>query len=153
MAFLAVVIAFLATAASAEEKVSEYDRFRLWHECGLMGLHIENLDKDATDIGLTKDAITVAARSRLRSARLFQAGESRPTLVVRVSLFGQAFSIMVEYVKPVYDFASGVSAGAVVWFDGSIGTHGGDAPYILSSVSMHVDRFIDEYLRVNESAC
>ena len=36
---------------------------------------------------------------------------------------------------------------------GSTGTHGDNASYILSSASQHVDKFIDEYLRVSADAC
>ena len=33
------------------------------------------------------------------------------------------------------------------------GTNGGDPGYVLSLVSQYTDKFIDEYLRVNEDAC
>ena len=36
---------------------------------------------------------------------------------------------------------------------GSTGTHGGDAGFILSAVSQHLDKFLVEYLRVNEENC
>ena len=42
---------------------------------------------------------------------------------------------------------------ASTWDIGSFGTHGGNAGYILQSVSEHLDRFVLEYLRVNEAAC
>ena len=35
------------------------------------------------------------------------------------------------------------------WNTGFAGTHGGNAGYVLSSVSRDADKFIDEYLRVN----
>ena len=41
----------------------------------------------------------------------------------------------------------------MMWETGSYGTHGGDADYILQAVSERLDRFILEYLRVNETAC
>ena len=40
---------------------------------------------------------------------------------------------------------------AATWDRGVVGQGGG--AYILSSVSRLTDKFIDEYLRVNESAC
>ena len=42
---------------------------------------------------------------------------------------------------------------ASTWHSGAVGTHGDDASYILSAVSRYMDRFLVEYLRVNEEAC
>lgn len=43
---------------------------------------------------------------------------------------------------------------ATTWLGGSVlGTHGGDASYIVSSLSQHLDQFLTEHLRVNEEAC
>ena len=44
---------------------------------------------------------------------------------------------------------------AIVWLSGSTGVYGAAAGsgFILSSVSHHTDKFIDEYLRVNADAC
>ena len=149
-----VALAFvLAAPSGAAEKVSQADRFRLWNDCRTMGLAVEDLPKSATEIGLTKEAVTVAVRSRLRAARLYRADDGVPFLPVTLNVVGSAFSISVEYLKWVKDRASGISSGATTWARGSTGTHGRDASYILSAVSQHVDAFIDEYLRVNEAAC
>ena len=74
-------------------------------------------------------------------------------LNVQVVVVGRAFSIHISYEQYVRNVAAGESWYAPTWRDGSTGTHGGDAGYILQAVSEHVDRFIVEYLRVNESAC
>ncbi len=155
IAFLAMIVVapLMVAPAGAAEKVSDADRFQLWHDCEPMGLVVENLHKDAVDIGLTKDTITVAARSRLRSARLYQAGRGVPFLAISVNIVGAAHGILVTYSKWVHDRASGLSRGASLWDSASTGTHGGDPHYVLSSVNQHVDRFIDEYLRVNEAVC
>ena len=42
---------------------------------------------------------------------------------------------------------------AATWDTTSYGTHGGNAGLILQFVSEHLDRFVLEYLRVNEVAC
>ena len=147
--FIAMLI--LAVPARAEN-VTGYDRFQLWNDCQPMRLVVEGLDKDTTDIGLTKDAITVAVRSRLRAARLYTA-ETDPRLYVRVQVVDTAFYTSVEYGKRVADSASGGSTVVTTWGARSIGTHSRNASYILSPVSENVDKFIDEYLRVNEDAC
>ena len=143
----------LAVPAAGAEKVTKRDRFSLWNDCRTMGLAVENLDKAATEIVLTKEAVTVAARSRLRSARLYRADGGVPFLGVSVTIVGSAFGVEVAYSKWVKDGASGISRGAYTWIRTSVGTHGRDESYILSSVSRKVDEFIDEYLRVNDSDC
>lgn len=143
---------FFTAAAWAETAVSGLDRFRLFNNCRSLDLVIEDLNKDAPRIGLKKKEITIAVRSRLRAARLYSKGQLA-YLYVNVTVTNLAFGIKVEYKKWLGDAVSGERGGATTWDAGSIGTHGQDSGYILSSVSRHTDEFIDEYLRVNESAC
>ena len=148
---MGVATLFLAATAVTEE-VTDRDRFLLWNDCEPAVLVVEDLSNDAADIGLTRNAIEVAARSRLRAARLYDA--DKPTfLTVTVTVVGAAFTVIVAYWKELRDSASGEIGYARTWYRGGAGTHGRDAGYILSSVSQHTDEFIDEYLRVNEEAC
>ena len=141
----------LAEAASAES-VTDYDRFRLWNNCQPMDLMVGSLSKDVAQIGLTKEKIAISVRSRLRAARLYDMS-ARPFLYVNVLVVGRAFGSFVEYNKIVTDRATGEENAAATWSRHGTGTHGGDAGYILSATAEHMDRFIDEYLRVNEDAC
>ena len=149
-----VVLLFIATSALAEE-VSDFDRFRLWNDCGAMDLVVAELDQDAAEIGLTKEAIETAVRSRLRAARLYDA-DARSYLYVRVSVVvsvvGGGFNVEVDYNKPVVDPASGQSNYASTWDEGGVGISR-DGNYILTVTSRFMDRFLDEYLRVNADAC
>ena len=149
---MAVLLLFIATSALAEE-VSDLDRFRLWNDCLAMDLIVEGLNQDAAEIGLTKEAIETAVRSRLRAARLYDA-DAGPFLYVRVAVAGVGFSIEVEYRKLVFDPASGQSHYASTRRLSSTGTHGRSGKnYILTATSQDMDRFLDEYLRVNADAC
>ena len=134
-----------------EDWKDQFDRFQLWNGCGPMNLAVENLPDDAGEIGLTRDAITAAARSRLRAARLYE-DEVTPVLSVSVNVVGRAFGTDIELIKRVTD-DNGLRGIAVTWRIRTTGTHGGVAGYILSSIARSVDRFIDEYLRVNADAC
>ena len=114
------------------------------------------LSDDATSIGLTKDAIEVAARSRLRAARLYTEDLDEAALsflVIQVDVGSDAFSVRIAYGKRKRDLATGLELVAMSWDGGSIGTHGRDSSYILSTVAQHTDKFIDEYLRVNTDSC
>ncbi|MDE0176817.1 MAG: hypothetical protein OYH76_24440 [Defluviicoccus sp.] len=151
---VAVALALvLAVPAGAAEKVTERDRFRLWNDCRPMELVVEDLSKDAAAIGLTTEAITVAVRSRLRAARLYLSNDGLPFFSVSVNVGRAAVSIQVGYLKLLLDSASGEVSGAVTWRSGVAGTHGRDASFIRSAVVGQVDKFIDEYLRVNADAC
>ena len=74
-------------------------------------------------------------------------------LYVRVGVVGRAFSTEVSFKKSLYDAVSDRHGFAATWDTGSDGTHGGDAGYILQFVSEGLDRFVLEYLCVNEAAC
>ena len=145
-----VLAALLAAAPSHAQ--TDLDRFRLWNDCGAVDLVVEDLSDDADGIGLTKTAVETAARSRLRAARLYD-DTAVPGLYVVVHVVGHAFSITTEFNKWVTD-ANGLRGYAGTWRTRGTGTHGGgDAGYILSLIAQHMDRFIDEYLRVNADAC
>ena len=74
------VLLFIGTSVLAEE-VSDLDRFQLWNDCRAMNLVVEGLNQDAAEIGLTREAIETAVRSRLRAARLYNA-DAGPFLYV-----------------------------------------------------------------------
>ena len=151
-----VAALFLTAASASAGEVTDYDRFKLWNECRPLSLVVQKLPDVAAAIGLTEEAIEVAVRSRLRAARLYS--EDYPEtawsyLYVNVNVVDSAFGISVEYMKNVKDLATMLESTAPTWIIGSTGTHGRDPGYILSSVTRRADRFIDEYLRVNEGAC
>ncbi len=85
--------------------------------------------------------------------RLYDAEAADHFLYVNVTVVGRAFSTRVGYNKWLHDEALDIGGMAETWHTGSAGTHGGDASFILQGVSEHMDRFVVEYLRVNESAC
>ena len=132
------------------------DRFSLYNECRPMDLGVETLHPDAAEIGLTEASIQAAVESRLRSARLYDSADdddTNPRFYVNVFVSGSAFFIGLNYQKYVHDPASGVTSRTTTWDTGGGGTHGGNAAFILSSISGYMDEFLVEYLRVNEAAC
>ena len=145
-------LVWLADSASAAS-VTDFDRFQLWSDCRPMGLVVESLPEDAVQIGLTKERIAIAVRSRLRAARLYEVPARTPYLYVNVHVSNLSFSYSIDYNKFVQDLVTGKTYPAPTWMIGGTGTHGKDAGYILSVVAQNMDRFIDEYLRVNEDAC
>lgn len=139
-------------AAFGETGASDYERFRLFSDCKPMGLVVENLQPNVVEFGLSKDSVQAAVESRLRLARLYDS-ESWNRLYVNINTIGVAYSINVQYDKGLYDAQSDVWGYATTWNDGSVGTHRKNAGYILSNLSEIIDRFLVEFLRVNEEAC
>ena len=152
--------ALLLTAASTSAgEVSDYDRFRLWNECKPLYLLVRNQDEGAKKIGLTKQQLEIAARSRLRAARIYSAEvKSGPQVFYYVNADigkGGTFLVSVELWKWLKDELR-VTTGlwpATTWDTYGYGTHGQDPTAIVSLVSQLTDKFIDEYLRVNADSC
>ena len=138
--------------AGWEALLDSRDRFQLWSACRPLNLIVEGLPEDAEEIGLTEERIQTAAESRLRAARLYDA-EADHDLYVNVHVVGSAFSIGIGYNKLLHDEALDIVGRAQTWDTRAVGTHVGDASFILQGVSEHMDLFVVEYLRVNESAC
>ena len=118
-----------------------------------MRLVVEKMSPDASNIGLTEKAIQNYAEGRLRGTGLFRP-EWPDYLYLRTTVVGVAFSIDVQFKKPLVD--PYVDAGkhfAVTWHKATTGTHSNDSGYIISSIRESVDEFLVEYLRVNDKAC
>ena len=164
-----LVFALAVVPASANEGVTDADKFSLWAKCEPMMLAVTVGTKDS-DIELREKDVTNAIRSRLRAARLYTekpldgmlfAGErfelpgiSRsPTLYVGVDVTNMAFNINMGLLKHMRDDATQIDHIAVSYTKGIYGGHGGRPDYVMSSLSAAMDAFIDEYLRVNEKDC
>ncbi|MCY4131121.1 MAG: hypothetical protein OXF39_00555 [Nitrospira sp.] len=142
--------------AAAKEllRKSFKDLFQLYTNCKRMDLVVETLSPDAAKIGLTRRQIIAAVESRLRSARLYSNDRKGVYLYVNVTVIGSAFNIFLSFSKTLHDPISTLDNFAETWKRGSTGTHGrSGAAYIVSSVSLLIDEFLVEYLRVNEKAC
>ena len=147
------LLALVMVSATGQDASTPFDRFRLFNNCQPMRLLVEDLPDGAADIGLTEERLVLAAESRLRAAQLYTAEDSVSYLYLNVNVTGRAFSTSLNYSKTLIDPLSVESGFATTWHTGSTGTHGGGVEYIVSWVSRHLDRFLTEYLRVNEAAC
>ena len=77
----------------------------------------------------------------------------RVTVLLSEDRRGGAYSDEVSLKKYLREGVSQQNGIASTWDASGVGMHAGDAGYILQHVSEHLDRFILEYLRVNEAAC
>ena len=170
---LIVLIAFQSGSMVAQDTKSPRSRFNLYNACRPMGLRVwaspgsRAPADDASESAISRwledhqrfnDRFRVAAESRLRAARLYadlsdDAKTNGTFLYIAVSVAGPAMCLRVEYVKRLRDPLSGETFPAGTWMESSTGTHSGDDGFIVQSVSELLDKFLVEYLRVNEEAC
>ena len=148
----ALALATGGTPASAEEAVTELDRFRLWNDCQPMGLIVKGSDKSAA-IKLTKEAIEIDVRGRLRAAGLYKADLVGSLLQVFVTGDSRSFAFSISYAKWLTDAVSGEAGFAGTWAFTGGGSHGLGSGYIRTHISQSVDQILDYYLWVNADAC
>ena len=153
LVLVVLTLSLFVSETSGKTLLEQLKRFKLFAKCQPIKLLVEGLPPDASKINLTRESIQVTAESRLRSARLYHS-EARYTLYINVNIVGPAYSVRLDFKKPVRDFFSNELFGmATTWDTGSIGLHGSDGRFILSSISQLMDHFLVEYLRVNEEVC
>ena len=114
---------------------------------------IENLNSDALDIGLTKRRIESRVNVRLRQINLKPATYRAEALYINIIVVGGAYNIIVDFTRPTLFFKGEdlYQIGlAKVYSLGVTGTHGRDPDYIISALDGLLDRFLSDYLDVND---
>ncbi len=138
--------ALLLPVASGQD-IQTPDRFQLFNNCKPMGLEIGNVFDDVLALGIAEENVRAAAESRLRAAQLYTAN-APASLFIAVS----KYKIQLKYRKPVRDLAS--SEIRAVWtFSNAAEVRDGTAASVMLEIAKQLDRFLVEYLRVNESVC
>ena len=163
--YAAAVLLLAGTAAPAFGQYGFDDRFELWAECSRFWPEV-HVNQGQAVSKIDDEAVMIAVRSRLRSAKLFDdrlsdnsfeysfpPWEKGVWLIVDVQIVGVAFTTSVKLYKRRMDLFSGDRATDLAWEHSVLGTYGGDEGYILGTVGNAMDRFIDRYLHVNEAAC
>ena len=153
--WLAATLLLIDASGSAGE-VSDQDRFQLWNGCQPIALAVAFEEPKWSKIGLTKETIEATVRSRLHAARIYGDRDSAVTAlvveVVQVTGAPPLFRIKFEHVKMLMDEMSDVRDFSRTWFEYRWNS-AKDVGTVLSALAQSTDRFIDEYLRVNEDAC
>lgn len=145
---LALAALLAAPAAGQDGEPTGLELFQLFNGCRPITMHV------LSDGLLSTKTVRLAVESRLRAARLYtdSSDAAAGSLMVEVSTLDNSFSVAVSYVKFVTD-RLGLNGPAIAWITNGFGTHAGRASYVKSSLSDHMDKFLNEYLRVNGDAC
>jgi hypothetical protein len=133
-----------------------------WSDSGLetanykyVAVVVEGLSADAGSIGLTKERIRTRVELKLRSAGLTPSNDvnkNNAYLYVNIGVIRNAYNISVEY-KRLVDFTTGnlrYQKMATTQNFSNAGMHGNDAAYIMNVLNILLDRFLNEYLKVNQ---
>ena len=149
LALLSLVV-FLCEQVQAE--ITPRNRFELFNECAPIDLIVEALSEEAVNMGLTEDRIQRVVEGRLKARRLFDK-QAPSYLYVRIGIGATAFNIGVFFNKKLSDSITNLSGTAITWDTGRYGTHGKDSAFVIRELSVNLDEFIREYLRVNGATC
>lgn len=154
-----MTIAELLEQQAKMTPAEKVEQFNLFTNCRPLAVTVGKASQAWGKLGLTRADIQNAAESRLRAARIYgdEGDYSNPLLRIIAGIVGGAFSVELFLDKPLFDGKySSLFGDATTYMDGHLGTHGGGfggGSYILSTLSLMLDRFIANYLRVNEAAC
>lgn len=162
MGLTALAWLVISPAALADDEIGSHDIFRLCNSVEKIRLVVEDVPSDAIEIGLTSERIENVAESRLRAARIYdpegadflhiQSNAIVPKYVSGEQI-GDGQTIAVSYDlgfnKIIFDSDVKEFGFAETWSQGSILM--ADANFTVQAISEAVDRFINEFLRVNES--
>ena len=123
---------------------------------------IEELPQSIQDTGLTEGRIRTRLESRFTSVGLSPLNRRLDRsadhfLYVGFGGYGNAFDLNLAFVREVSYFLPNPTGErylahykfARTWPTGTIGTHSGNAGFILESLDEHLDKFVNEYLMAN----
>lgn len=128
------------------------ERRRLLTECAPVGLFVTVTDYE--EIGLTADRVRTMGESRLRAARLYESEIGlEAELVLTVIVFRDIYMYNANIAKRRLDPFTGDDLMTAYLPVPRGGVHGGDAGFVMQSLTETVDAIISDYLRVNEEYC
>ena len=162
-----ILVALLPLAGVLDAQgVSGEERFDLFTNCDTLSsrVTVQGRPEEEAESAELEERIRTMVEGRLRVARLYiddndpnifvRARARRlPRLVVNVTTLSPAFWYAVSLRKRLHDGITNEWEGAFTWVDTALGIYSDNTDYIFRTVSEALDRFILEYLRVNESAC
>jgi len=144
----------LTFGAQADDPMDLTHR-NLFALCAPMNFIVEPVKEHLSrKIGLADEVIENEIETRLRAAHLYNANASQYLSVnVNLSDSGDFFGPSLSLNRYVNDMGFGIGGFVTVWNTGTVGMHDGNSKHILNTVTLQLDKFITNYLRVNEMEC
>lgn len=153
------------------------DAYQLWNECKKIR-PMTYISTSLSEKGLETARVATLFESRLRAARIFAAVKKMDSLedlknlvntdhlnvIVESVIFDDTkflagatiYTISLEYVRIIDDLGFGQGGSVVLWDLDEFGFGGTPEvakSSIMETLSEFADKFVSEYLRVNEQAC
>lgn len=155
IAIVATALALGAGPASAQDLTAEQEAALFQLFTGCMPVYptvaVERTSPNIED--LSDSQLEEVVLTGLRSAGLLSEKEGTPFLYVAVGIVHWAYVVRIELLKLVTDRETDIVGAAPTWRNYRYGIHSGDPEFVLSSLGTALQRFLDDYLLVNEGAC
>ena len=112
---------------------------------------VEGLPEDAKKIGLTESAIQTKTELRLRMAGIMPVEKASKWLYISIAVIGNAYGVSIDFMRPIYYIHNNkdLKKHVTSWDTNHLGTHRGDTSYILGTLDIALDIFLNEYLKTN----
>ncbi len=150
---LAIVAGIQPEPALAQE--DREIRRKLYNQCRPVKVQVEELDDNARKIGLTEKRLRETTAVLLRADRLYTDSESElgdRLLYIRILCTEDLCVLKIEFSQYVSDPESGADAIVPTWeYRQRESFLSGD--FIMAHLVHGVEKFLEEYRRVNEDAC
>jgi hypothetical protein len=128
---------------------------------------VSSVPASLQEIGLTQSAIRSRVVDRLQQvgfAPLDETDGRGEWLSIEINGIGSANRVGVSFTRRTFyaktagadvfvpdDVEVGlIAAAAVTWNTGSVGTHAGDANYVVSTIDRHLEQFLQAYIEAND---
>lgn len=143
--------------ASASERISDTDRFRLWNNCEPIGMVVRSRFKGFGD---PKERFEGIIRDKLQAANVYDKNTPNAFMQLDIAVVdlhnkGKMFSFVFLFFKTVDDKKSGLRylAATTHIHSGPKFVNPNSTELIFSQLNNYLDLFVEEYLRVNADAC
>ncbi len=152
-----VAVLLLPIASAAQDQVTADDLAGLCIVSDTLTLHVA-VDEDVAAVGISEDRLRSMIESQMRAARIYEAGSSQGGPYLSVTIDGilhpnSGDSLIYVREVALRQWVENRSVRSIAFYDSwSVEFLGvGKDASIMQGLSEGIDRFIGEFLRVNES--
>ena len=152
---LLVLLVFATPSAAQIERPEMIEQYQLFANCRPMRVFVV-VAMDSPTFDDLEAQIRAVVEKRMKAARLFST-ENVPIHALYVEIDGwegYAFNIKLTFKKWLFDPIVSKTWLGATWLSSGIGMTDGVSPKtVFTAVNRHMDLFLEQYLRVNRSAC
>lgn len=122
------------------------DKFRT------VDLTLDPLSDEANQLGISSHGVRTLAHMRMRMAGIdITERKDSASIYLNVDVKGPAYHVRISMLRPVSYLVHGEARKtlAETWYDETMGIHDGDRKSLDAGIVKMLDRFVEEYIRIN----